>query len=398
MPGQITTGYKLVTTDIGDVSFNLIEKSYLLDLYPGLIPTYKQAGLFVWGFNSYGELGTNDTVSRSSPVQTVSLSANWKYISNGYRSVAAIKTDGTLWLWGENDGGKLGDNTTLNRSSPVQTVSGGTNWKQIALGFSGAASIKTDGTLWTWGKNFFGALGDNTTVARSSPVQVGSGNNWNQVSLTSDTVHAVKADGTLWGWGYSGSEGTIGDNAKITRSSPVQIAGTNWKQVATGTLSTAAIKTDGTLWAWGENISGNLGDGTTSYRSSPVQIGSGTDWKIVRNAVNWYAIKNNGTLWTTGQNFYGNLGDNTTVYRSSPVQTVSSSSDWKYVSPSAYSVSAIKIDGTLWTWGYNDTGELGVNNTLGRSSPVQVGSNYNWKQIPEASYSHKSAIAEFGDF
>jgi alpha-tubulin suppressor-like RCC1 family protein len=134
-------------------------------------------------------------------------------------TTGAIKTDGTLWLWGQGGSGRLGNNLTNNQSSPVQTVSGGTNWKQVSIGTNFSAAIKKDGTLWTWGVGTGGRLGNNSNVYRSSPVQtVSGGTNWKQVSNNGNHVAAVKTDGTLWMWGY-GDTGQHGNNTVLNRSS-----------------------------------------------------------------------------------------------------------------------------------------------------------------------------------
>jgi alpha-tubulin suppressor-like RCC1 family protein len=357
--------------------------------------SFTEGGLWVWGRNSYGQLGDNSITNRSSPVQTVSGGTNWKLVAGGENHIAAIKTDGTLWTWGRNDFGNLGDNSITHRSSPVQTVSGGTNWKQVAGGSTHTAAIKTDGTLWTWGGNFYGQLGDNSITNRSSPVQtVSGGTNWKQVASGGVHTAAIKTDGTLWTWGRN-DLGALGDNSITHRSSPVQTVsgGTNWKQVSGGN-HTVAIKTDGTLWTWGFNFAGVLGDNSITHRSSPVQtVSGGTNWKQVSGGnLHTAAIKTDGTLWTWGYNSYGQLGDNSSTSRSSPVQTVSGGTNWKQVSGGNHTV-AIKTDGTLWTWGRNDLGALGDNSITNRSSPVQtVSGGTNWKQV--ASGNHTAAIRD----
>ena len=335
---------------------------------------FRSGNLWVWGRNSYGQLGDNTTTNRSSPVQTITFGTNWKQVAGGY-NMAVIKTDGTLWCWGHNGYGQLGDNTIVRRSSPVQIVSGGTNWKQVACGGSSVAAIKTDGTLWCWGINGNGQLGDNTTTNRSSPVQtVTYGTNWKQVSCGLNLTVAIKTDGTLWCWGWNGY-GQLGDNTITNRSSPVQTIayGTNWKQVACNRHA-IAIKTDGTLWCWGKNGYGQLGDNTATNRSSPVQtIAFGTNWKQVNVFSHTAAIKTDGTLWCWGINNNGCLGDNTGTLRSSPVQTVAFGTNWKEVACGYSHTAAIKTDGTLWCWGSNGYGRLGdYTATLNRSSPVQT--------------------------
>ena len=241
--------------------------------------------LWTWGLNLYVQLGDNTSTDRSSPVTTAGGGTNWKQVAGGQNFTAAIKTDGTLWTWGTNTNGQLGDGTSVTKSSPVTTAGGGTNWKQLACGVFYTAAIKTDGTLWTWGQNGNGQLGDNTSSVRSSPVTtVAGGTNWKQVAAGAQGhTAAIKTDGTLWTWGQN-SNGTLGDNTTVRKSSPVTTAGggTNWKQVACAFQNTAAIKTDGTLWTWGNNGYGQIGDNTTSNRSSPVTtVTGGTNWKQV---------------------------------------------------------------------------------------------------------------------
>ena len=381
--------------DIGD---NLVPKSYLIDRYPELADTFRFAGLWTWGDNVYGQLGDNTITDRSSPVQTIAGGTNWKSVGCGYYHTAAIKTDGTLWSWGRNTYGQLGDNTQTDKSSPVQTIATGTNWKSVAGGKYHTAAIKTDGTLWTWGYNGSGQLGDNTQINKSSPVQtIAAGTNWKSVAGGSYHTAAIKTDGTLWSWGYN-FHGELGDNTATGKNSPVQTiaAGTNWKSVACGYYHTAAIKTDGTLWLWGVNIFGQLGDNTGTNQSSPVQtIAAGTNWKSV--GCGYYhtaAIKTDGTLWLWGYNAYGELGDNTTTGKSSPVQTISSGTNWKLVACGSYHTTAIKIDGTLWSWGRNDIGQLGDNTITQRNSPVQtISSGTNWKQV-SCGGDHTAAIRD----
>ena len=339
---------------------------------------------WLWGSNDYGGLGDNTGTARSSPVQTITGGSNWKQASCGFYSTAAIKTDGTLWGWGHNNDGQLGDGTRgVPRYSPVQTIIGGNNWKQVSRGKQltsvHTAAVKTDGTLWTWGCNTVGQLGDDTTTSsfnpKTSPEQtITGGTNWHQVSCGLNYTAAIKADGTLWTWGTNAS-GQLGDNTTTNRSSPVQTiaGGANWKQVSCGYYATAAVKTDGTLWLWGLNSSGQLGVNSTANRSSPVQtIAGGTDWSQVSCGDSHTAcVKTDGTLWLWGLNSSGQLGENSTANRSSPVQTITGGTNWKQVS-CGQNTAAVKTDGTLWLWGGNSYGRLGDNTTVSKSSPVQT--------------------------
>jgi alpha-tubulin suppressor-like RCC1 family protein len=382
------TGFKFIQSDgrITDVDDMLVRRELFND-----------GTLWTWGSNIYGQLGDGTTVSKTSPVTTVAGGTNWKQVTCGYFRTAAIKSDGTLWTCGDNAAGQLGDGTTVGKSSPVTTVAGGTNWKQVACGVQHTAAIKTDGSLWTWGRNIFGNLGDGTIVNNSSPATtVSGGTNWKQVACGVFCTAAIKTDGTLWTWGRN-DYGQLGDGTTVSKSIPATTVagGTNWKQVACGSNHTAAIKTDGTLWTWGRNDSGALG-GNFANKSSPVTtVSGGTNWKQV-SAGFFYtaAIKTDGTLWTWGYNEYDQLGDGTTVDKASPVTTVAGGTNWKQVSAGFYQTAAIKTDGTLWTWGRNDTGQLGDGTTGRKSSPVTTaGGGTNWKQVSGGGF-HTVAITD----
>lgn len=357
---------------------------------------YSGAELWTAGNNFWGQIGDQTTVNRFSFTQ-VGLLSNWSQVASGGNSAtqgttAAVKTDGTLWAWGFNDKGQLGQNDTAPRSSPVQ-VGALTNWYQVALTRGSSVAIKTDGTLWSWGYNGNGDLGQNNIISRSSPVQVGSLTNWGQVSCGYLHVSAIKTDGTLWGWGRNNA-GQVGDGTVIPRSSPVQIGAlTNWSQVSVGGFSsgdfTVAVTKSGTIFAWGYAGQGQLGNSNVIRRSSPVQIGGMTNWSQAATGDNFsIAVKTDGTLWGWGANFTGSLGTGNTTLFSSPVQ-VGALTNWRRAAAggngsSGGTTAAVKTDGTLWTWGLNNKGQLGLGGGANRSSPVQVGSLTNWVQTSAA--------------
>jgi len=390
-----TTTYNGRITEVDDL---LVKREFFND-----------GTLWTWGGNASTQLGINATAtnSRSSPGTTLGAGANWKSIETSASNsvIGGVKTDGTLWMWGFNADGQLGDNSTVNKSSPVTTSGGGTNWKQLAIAHYHATGIKTDGTLWTWGRNASssspfvwdaGALGDGGATNRSSPgTTAGGGTNWKQVSAAWQACAAIKTDGTLWTWGNNRT-GQLGTGTTTARSSPGTTAGggTNWSQISLGFTSNvegnaAAIKTDGTLWTWGDNTSGTLGIGTTVDRSSPgTTAGGGTNWKQVAVGLSsMAAIKTDGTLWTWGLNDTGQLGTGNTTARSSPGTTAGGGTTWKQVDIGGNTnvnktAAAVKTDGTLWTWGSNVRGQLGENTTTNRSSPgTTVGGITNWKQV-----------------
>ena len=377
----------------GNLEDYFVDEYFLIDQFVG-------DTLWTWGYNAYGQLGTNDTAPKSIPVTTFAGGTNWKQVDTGWYHTAAIKTDGTLWTWGYNPYGNLGTNDTATRSAPVTTFAGGSNWKQVSAGYFTAA-IKTDGTLWTWGRNSYGNIGINDTATRCTPVTTfAGGTNWKSVSAGGLQILAIKTDGTLWTWGYN-TYGQLGINDTETRCTPVTTfaGGTNWKQVSSGGSHTAAIKTDGTLWTWGYNTYGGLGTNDTAPKSIPVTtFAGGTNWKQVSSGSNHTAaIKTDGTLWTWGHNSYGGLGTNDTTDRATPVTTFAGGTNWKQVDAGAGYTAAIKTDGTLWTWGFNNDGNIGTNDTTSRATPVTTfAGGTNWKQV-SAILRHIAAITSGTD-
>jgi alpha-tubulin suppressor-like RCC1 family protein len=238
------TGFLVTDPNTGntqDLGNRYVSKSYLLDVYPNMVPGRTVPGLWACGYNTLGQLGNGTVVNYSSPIQIGSLT-NWKQVVCGGTRSHAIKTDGTLWSWGGNREGEIGNGTSITTySSPIQ-VGLLTNWKQVAAGnqvnslsggdfFSQTLAVKTDGTLWAWGNNGYGALGNGTTTPYSSPIQIGALTNWKQVACGYATF-AIKTDGTLWAWGYN-LVGGLGNGNTVSYSSPIQIGSlTNWKQVA----------------------------------------------------------------------------------------------------------------------------------------------------------------------
>jgi alpha-tubulin suppressor-like RCC1 family protein len=378
-------------SDGSDLGNKLVTKSYLISVYPNLANQIITPELWVWGSNSNSTLGNNTFLNSNTPTTTFAGGTNWKQVSNGNFITAAIKTDGTLWTWGRQVQGQLGIGiaSSADRSTPVTTFAGGNNWKQVACGANHVAAIKTDGTLWVWGVNSNGHLGDNTVVNRCTPVTTfAGGNNWKQVSAGNNHTAAVKTDGTLWLWGR-GAFGQLGSNTTINRSTPITtfLGGTNWKQVSAGYTNTAAIKTDGTLWTWGFGIQNGNNSGATKLIPNTTFAG-GNDWKQVAcGGYHMSAIKTDGTLWTWGRNFSGVLGDNTPFDKLTPVTTFAGGTNWKQVACSNIGstqsfIAAIKTDGTLWTWGFNGSGRLGNASTTDRSTPVTTfAGGTNWKQV-----------------
>ena len=334
--------------------------------------------LFGWGANERGTLALNDRTYRSSPTQ-VGSDTTWSVLLKGGHSndgSGAIKSDGTLWMWGRSDQGQLGQNDTADYSSPTQVP--GTTWKNGATSPNSTLATKTDGTLWSWGSASSGVLGLNQSTANarcSSPTQI-PGTTWDEVFAGYETACAVKTNGELWMWGLN-DRGQLAQNDRTNYSSPKQVPGTTWttgNNTSQQGMACRFIKTDGTLWSWGYNNGGGLGLNNTTQYSSPVQVGGDTNWSTVGgSSYNGIGTKTDGTLWTWGTNNKGALGTNQPngTLVSSPVQVPGT--NWAVgVIPNNKYVLAAKTDGTLWSWGYNFAGMLGQNNRTQYSSPIQI--------------------------
>tara|TARA_R100001015_G_C4597836_1_gene152927 strand:- start:56 stop:1213 length:1158 start_codon:yes stop_codon:yes gene_type:complete len=291
----------------------------------------KQDGT-LWGLGKAGEgqMGRNSISPNyfSSPTQ-IGTDTDWAPTSDKFTSGAwtslAIKQDGTLFSWGTNAGGQLGLNDIVNYSSPVQ-VGTSSDWNTITVmkqgnGASGSTqtyAIKTDGTLWVWGSSYYGLLGNSSNTSYSSPTQLPG--SWTMISGGKDHVGGVKTDGTLWTWG-NGDNGMGGHNNTTSYSSPKQLPGTDWKQFSAGQSISGAVKTNGTLWTWGRGGGLAQNVGYPSPYSSPKQVGTDTTWDSVSlSSAQGLGFKTDGTLWVWGSGDRGNLGNNAVQSRSSPIQ------------------------------------------------------------------------------
>jgi len=287
---------------------------------------------WAWGINNGGRLGDNTVTSRLSPVSVVGGFTDWILLSAGAVNSLGLRANGTAWSWGYNEWGQIGDGTTVSKISPVSVVGGFTDWVSLSSGGRHSLGLRANGTAWAWGRNNYGQLGDNTTSNRSSPVSVVGGyTDWISVDVGESHSLGLRANGTLWAWGFN-DQGRLGDNTITSRISPVSVVGgfTDWIAVSAAGRGSLGLRANGTAWAWGRNAYGQVGDNTITSRSSPVSIVGGfTDWVSVGGMLeSGIGLRSNGTLWTWGRNTAGQLGDNTTSNRSSPVSVVGGFTDW----------------------------------------------------------------------
>jgi len=353
---------------------------------------------WAWGFNNCGQLGDGTVNNKSSPVLVVGGFIDWCQVSAGCYQTLGVRTNGTAWAWGCNSYGRLGDGTIVNKCSPVSVVGGFTDWCQVSAGNRHSLGVRTNGTAWAWGRASSGLLGDGTTVDKSSPVSVVGGfTNWCQVSAGQGHSLGIRTNGTLWSWGCN-SYGQLGDGTTVSKSSPVSVIGgfTDWCQVSAGHGHSLGVRTNGTAWAWGSNCrlivgaTGALGDGTTVNKSSPVSVVGGfTNWcQVSAGYIHSLGVRTNGTAWAWGIGSSGRLGDGTIVNKSSPVSVVGGFTDWCLADAGQVESAGIRTNGTVWTWGCNGSGFTGFIGTLGdgtsvcRSSPVSVlGGFTDWWQV-----------------
>ncbi len=293
--------------------------------------------VWAWGDNNLGQLGDGTTTNRYTPVQVLGLSGVTA-IAAGYGHSLALKNDGTVWAWGYNSNGQLGDGTTTNRYTPVQ-VTGLSGVTAIAVGRSHSLALKNDGTVWAWGYNYRGQLGDGTTTNRYTPVQVLGLSGVTAIAAGEMHSLALKNDGTVWAWGYNGFN-QLGDNSYTDSTTPVQVTVSSTTKlsgviaISAGRNFSLALKNDGKVWGWGDKSYNQLGNVAYGNRAEFTGI---TDMTAIASGYSdSLALKNDGTLWTWG-------GGNTLTQVSyiNGVTAFAVGSGLKL---------AVKNDGTVWSW------------------------------------------------
>ena len=331
--------------------------------------------LWAWGNNNKGQLGDGTTDDHLTPVQESTHATDWSAVTAGEYHTVALKSDGTLWAWGYNHKGQLGDNNTTDRHVPTQEDSHATNWSAVAAGWWHTVALKTNGTLYAWGFNDKGQLGNGTNEESHKPFQEDSNaTDWSAVSAGTWHTVALKTNGTLYAWGFN-DKGQLGDKSTTNRLVPTREDSntTNWSTVAAGGWHTVALTTDGTLYAWGANSKGQLGNGDDAKSKIPIEVNDDADWSaMAAGAWDTVATKTDGTLYAWGYNLHGQLGNGTSQDKNIPTIEFNSYTDWSTVAIGYYYTVAIKTDGTLWAWGWNNKGQLGDGTFTKKKTPIAL--------------------------
>jgi len=335
--------------------------------------------IWAWGDNAFGQLGDRTQDLRTTPVR-IDSDTTWASLAAGFYHTLALKSDGSLWAWGDNTKGQLGDGAaSFNQPVPVR-IGTDTDWAAVAAGDFHSLALKSDGSLWAWGENSSGQIGDGLVVPANQtvPVRIGTDTDWIAIAAGGEHSAALKADRTLWVWGGNGS-GQLGNGTTIDAVAPVRavlpgpLAPGDSSVLAAGKGHTQVVLADSTLWSWGNNTSGQLGTGTQLNNDLPAREGGlATGWKgTAAGDAHGLAWKADGTLWAWGGNASGQLGSGSFDDAVLPVR-VGSASDWIAASSGEGHSVALKADASIWTWGDNSFGQVGDGTSVARNIPQQV--------------------------
>ncbi|WP_051277325.1 PKD domain-containing protein [Marmoricola sp. URHB0036] len=342
---------------------------------------------WTFGENSFGQLGNGTTTTRRTPGPVTGLNGVID-LHGGREHVVALKSNGTVWTWGSNVEGQQGRGTTANTLAPTQVTSLGTDNVAVETGHNHTMVLKSNGTVWEFGLNTDGQLGDGTTTLRRSPVQVAGITDAVAIAAGRDMSYAIRANGQLWGWGRN-DEGQLGDGTTTRRLAPVRVGTsinfTGVKAITGGRDHAVAVKTDGSVWSWGENDYGQVGDGSTTDRLTPVAIdvngataGMGTASDAAAGAHHSFALRTDGTVASWGRNYRTELGDGTSTNRTRPVNVLMGTTGSTPLT-GAVSIGSGRdmgnvtlADGRVMAWGHNLYGQLGDGTTTNRTRAIVV--------------------------
>ncbi len=326
--------------------------------------------LWAWGINNYGQLGDGTTINSNIPVQ-VGTATDWVGIAAGQLHSLGLKADGTAWAWGINTSGELGTTSTANSNTPV-LVSMLAGITAVAGGYSHSLFLKSDGTVWATGRNLEGQLGDNTIVSKRQPIQVSGLSNVAAISAGASHSLFLQNNGTAWACGYN-YYGSLGDNTNTNRAIPVPVTGISGiKSIAAGEYHSLFLGNNGTVWGTGYSFDGELGNGSAANRYNPVQIPAFDHISaIAAGSLHSLFLKTDGTVWSTGFNKYGALGLGNDFDRQSPAQ-VTGLTNAVSISGGGYHSHFLQGNGALNSCGRNETGQMGTGTNVNSTTYVPV--------------------------
>lgn len=348
-------------------------------VYAGVYTVYgvtQSNAVYGWGYNQYGNLGVG-TKSTSSP--PVALPSAFTVIDGHQYHACGIKGDGSLWCWGNNAYGRLGLSTSISEALIPQLVKSGNPlaWKVVTTGYYHSCGLRTDGSLWCWGRDSQGVFGNGstTTTTHPSPIPISSGVSWSALQTNRYHSCGIQSDGSLWCWGLN-SYGQLGDGTKSTRPDPTPILpGTKWLQVSLGDYHTCGIQQDKRVYCWGRNIYGEVGDGTQTTRLVPTAVLGNSTWKMVgAGGYHSCGILTDDAMLCWGRNAYGELGNGTKTTALSPVAVITNKPvSWKTMTARLfYNTCGVTTAGELYCWGYNSFGQASVGAALYQTTPNPV--------------------------
>lgn len=365
----------LLTISILALTFSLSAQNFQSYSFSGGHTTAKtsEGTIWGWGYASSGQLASlseNELI----PVK-LSEDRDWKIIQSGIKNTFAIKENGTLWSCGNNEFGSLGINSEEASINYFQQVGQASNWLKVAPSYLFTVALKSNGTIWAWGQNDANQLGNKTKNSKElAPIQIGDASNWIDIATTTNkTAFAIKDDGTIWAWGLNDSNLIVPDARVGNTYLPTQVNNDrDWIRIEGGKNHVIAQKTDGTIWTWGESNMGQLGSGElVAYTNRPQIVSADVWYDFSAGYAVSYAIKSDGTLWAWGRNNFGQLGDGTTENRYVPVQ-IGTDTNWKTVQAKGYQATMLtKTDGTVWYMGWNTFGTFGDGTVANAKVPTK---------------------------
>jgi alpha-tubulin suppressor-like RCC1 family protein len=343
----------------------------------------KDGRIWSWGANSDGILGDGTTVAKSSPVLLPKVMGMKRIIKveTGENFTLALDESGCLWGWGSNNYNVLSSTATTRFLAPIK-LGFKTPISDFSCGSTHVIATDREGKIWVWGYNNYGQLGLGHTNTVVAPTELSRPTGMSEViavEASTYSCYAVDSTGKVWSWGYN-SNGRLGDGTITSRSTPVAVSLTTGMPTIRSISSTdghvLALGNDGTLWSWGYNGFGQLGNGNSSSSYVPVFVSSGFSLgtKIAAGAYHSLLISQTGQVWSWGRNGNGQLGNGTITNSYTPV-LCSAVTDWNsliFISAGKYHSLALKSDGSLWSWGYNNYGQLGHGNTSSLMVPTKL--------------------------